>query len=61
MNAHGAKTLMRGASRRVTQYPDPHHGIATRALHDKLEADAAAVERGDLVPGHDVTFDPPVV
>ncbi len=60
-NAHGAKTLMRRASRRVTQYPDPHHGIATRALHDKLEADAAAVERGDLVPGHDVTFDPPVV
>jgi hypothetical protein len=60
-NAHGAKTLMRRASRRVKEYPDPHHGIATGALHDKLEADAAAVERGDLVPGHDVTFDPPVV
>ena len=60
-NAHGAKTLMRRASRRVKEYPDPHHGIATRALHDKLESDATAVERGDLVPGHDVTFDPPVV
>ena len=60
-NAHGAKTLMRRASRRVKEYPDPHHGIATLALHDKLEADAAAVERGDLVPGHDVTFDPPLV
>jgi len=27
-------------------------------LHDRLEADAAAVERGDLVPGPDVTFEP---
>jgi uncharacterized protein len=60
-NAHGAMTLMRRASRRVKEYPDGHHGIATQALHDKLEADAAAVERGDLVPGDDVTFDPPVV
>ena len=60
-NAHGAMTLMRRASRRVKEYPDGHHGIATLALHDKLEADAAAVERGDLVPGEDVTFDPPVV
>jgi hypothetical protein len=60
-NAHGAMTLLRRASRRVRQYPDGHLGIATGALHEKLEADAAAVERGDLVPGHDVTFDPPVV
>ena len=60
-NAHGAKTLMRRASRRVKGYPDGHHGIATQALHDKLEAHAAAVEQGDLVPGPDVTFDPPVV
>ena len=60
-NAHGAITLMRRASRRVKTYPEPHHGVATQALHDKLEADAAAVERGDLVPGEDVTFDPPIV
>ena len=60
-NAHGTKTLLRRASRRIKEYPDGHHGIATAALHDKLEADAAAVERGDLVPGDDVTFDPPVV
>ncbi len=60
-NAHGAMTLMRRASRRVKEYPDGHHAIATGALHDKLEADAAAVERGDLVPGEDVSFDPPVV
>ncbi|MDH4113080.1 MAG: DUF309 domain-containing protein [Actinomycetota bacterium] len=60
-NAHGAKTLLRRASRRVKQYPEGHHGIATGALHDKLEADAAAVEAGDMVPAEDVTFDPPVV
>jgi hypothetical protein len=45
----------------VKGYPDGHHGIATVALHTKLEADAAAVERGDLEPGETVTFDPPVV
>jgi hypothetical protein len=60
-NAHGTKTLLRRASGRLRRYPDGHHGIATNALHDKLEADAAAVERGDLVPGEDVTFDLPVV
>jgi hypothetical protein len=54
-------TLMRRASRRVKEYPDGHHGVATAALHDKLEADAAAVERGDLVPGEHVVVDPPVV
>jgi len=60
-NAHGAKTLMRRASRRVGSYPDGHLGVATTAVHDKLEADADAVERGDLVPGEGVIFDPPVV
>ena len=60
-NAHGAKTLLRRASRRVRAYPDGHHGIATAALYDNLEADAAAVERGDLVPGEDAVFDRPLV
>ncbi len=60
-NAHGTKTLLRRASRRVKRYPDGHHGIPTVALHARLEADAAAVERGDLVPGDDVIFDPPPV
>jgi hypothetical protein len=60
-NAHGAMVLMRRASRRVRRYPDGHRGVATQALHHKLEADAAAVERGDLVPGEDVAFDPPIV
>ena len=60
-NVHGTKTLLRRASRRIAQYPDGHHGIATVALHDKLEADAKAVDDGDLVPGEHVIFDPPVV
>ena len=60
-NAHGAKTLLRRASRRIGAYPDGHLGIATNALRDRLDADAASVERGELVPGADVVFDPPVV
>jgi uncharacterized protein len=60
-NAHGAVTLLRRAARRVGAYPDGHRGIATQALRDRLESDAAEVERGDLVPGADVAFDPPVL
>jgi len=30
-------------------------------LHDKLEADAALVEGGTLVPGEAAAFDPPDV
>jgi hypothetical protein len=60
-NAHGAITLLRRASGRVGRYPDGHRGIHTRALRDKLEADAARVERGALIPSEGVTFDPPDV
>jgi hypothetical protein len=60
-NPHGAITLLRRASSRVRAYPDGHLGIRTQALYDKLEADAARVERGALVPGEGVTFDPPEV
>ncbi len=60
-NAHGAVTLLRRASGRVRAYPDGHHGIHTQALYDKLEADAARVERGALVPGAHVRFHPPDV
>lgn len=60
-NAHGATTLLRRASGRVIAYPDGHRGVPTRSLHDRLEADAAAVESGDLVPGGDATFEPPPV
>lgn len=60
-NTHGTITLLRRASGRITAYPDGHRGVATQALHDRLEADAERVERGDLVPGETVTFDPPDV
>ena len=60
-NAHGTVTLLRRASRRVGAYPDGHRGIHTEALRDKLEADAARVDRGALVPGADAAFEPPDV
>jgi len=60
-NAHGTVTLLRRAARRVGGYPAPHRGVATDRLRSRLEDDAAAVERGDLVPGEDVRFDPPDV
>jgi uncharacterized protein len=60
-NAHGAITLLRRASGRVGAYPDGHRGIPTTALRDRLDADAAAVGAGDLVPGEDVALDPPPV
>lgn len=60
-NAHGAITLLRRAASRVGRYPDGHRGIHTLALRDRLEADAARVERGSLVPGPTAAFDPPDV
>lgn len=60
-NAHGAATLLRRGARRVRGYPDPHRGIGTAALAARLEADAAAVEDGSLVPGPDATVEPPPV
>jgi hypothetical protein len=60
-NAHGAVTLLRRAAGRVATFPDPHLDIATTALRERLEADALRVERGDLVPGEQATFDPPDV
>jgi uncharacterized protein len=60
-NAHGAVTLLRRASGRVAAYPDGHRGIPTVALHERLEADAAAVGAGERLPGEDVVVDPPPV
>lgn len=57
-NAHGASTLLRRGARRVRGYPDPHRGIATAALADRLDADADAVAAGEIVPGEDATVVP---
>jgi uncharacterized protein len=52
-NAHGAITLLRRASSRISKYPAGHHGIDTVAVSERAERDAAAVERGELQPGPD--------
>ena len=60
-NRHGAFTLLRRAAGRLRRYPASHLGVDTRAVTDRAEADAAAVERGDLEPGEDVAVSPPHV
>jgi len=50
-NAHGAIRLLHRAAGRIGGYPDPHRGIQTRTLAGAAEDLAAAVERGDVVPG----------
>ena len=60
-NAHGAITLLRRGARRVKAYPDGIRGIGTGRLAARLEADAAAVETGKLVPGPDAAVEPPEV
>jgi hypothetical protein len=60
-NAHGAVTLLGRAESRVGRYPDPHRGIETGALVERLRDDAERVASGDLVPGEDATLDPPPV
>jgi uncharacterized protein len=60
-NAHGAITLLRRASGRIGAYPEGHRGIPTATLHDRLEADAAAVDAGTLVPGENAAVVPPPV
>jgi uncharacterized protein len=60
-NAHGAKTLLRRAASRIGRYPAGHHGIDTPRVTARAEADAGAVERGELVPGPEALTEPPGV
>jgi hypothetical protein len=50
-NRHGAFTLLRRGAGRIARYPRGHLGIDTAAVSSRAEADAEAVERGDLEPG----------
>jgi uncharacterized protein len=59
-NRHGAFTLLRRAAGRVSRYPRGHLGVDTEAVSTRAEADADAVERGDLQPGSPPP-DPPLV
>ena len=52
-NVHGAQTLLRRAASRIGRYPNGHLGVDTRSVTERAEADALAVERGDIVPGPD--------
>ena len=58
-NAHGAVTLLRRAAGRISRYPAGHHGVDSRAVARRAEADAEAVERGELLPGPDALSRPP--
>lgn len=60
-NAHGAVTLLRRAASRIGRYPAGYLGIDGPGLAHRAEADAARIERGDLVPGEEVPLDPPTV
>jgi len=60
-NAHGAARLLRRGAGRVSAYPPGHRGIDTRGAATAAERLALAVERGEVVPGEDVTVAGPVV
>jgi hypothetical protein len=60
-NAHGASRLLRRGAGRVRAYPSGHRSIDTTKVADAAEALAGAVERGDVVPGEDAVFEPPIV
>lgn len=60
-NAHGAVRLLRRGAGRVGAYPKGHRGVDTERLAAAAEALAAAIERGEVAPGEDARFVPPVV
>jgi hypothetical protein len=60
-NRHGAFTLLRRGAGRVSRYARGHFGIDTEAVSSRAEADADAVERGDLQPGTGALPDAPRV
>ncbi len=57
-NAHGAATLLRRAAMRIAPYAEGRRDVPTKTLAARLEADASAVDRGDLVPGETATVAP---
>ena len=57
-NAHGAATLLRRAAMRIEPYEEGSRDVPTKSLAHRLEADADAVDLGDIVPGEAATVDP---
>lgn len=60
-NRHGAIRLLERAASRVAAYPAPHLGVDGAAVAEAASRLAAAVDRGEIVPGEDARFTPPVV
>jgi predicted metal-dependent hydrolase len=60
-NAHGAIQLLGRAAGRLRRYPPEHHGVRTKLVAERAETLAAAIERGDVEPGENAAFEPPVV
>ena len=60
-NAHGARTLWRRASSRISRYEDGHRGVHTVALSRLLDSEAERVEDGRLLPGRDAAYQHPVL
>jgi hypothetical protein len=60
-NAHGAVRLLRRAAGRIRAYPDGRRGVDTPRVAAAAEALADAIERGEVAPGGDARFEPPVV
>jgi predicted metal-dependent hydrolase len=59
-NAHGAVRLLRRGIGRIRAYPAGHLGVDTVRVARSAEAVAGGVERGEIVPGEQARFDPPV-
>lgn len=57
-NAHGAATLLRRAARRIAGYEAGTRGVPTTTLAERLDADADAVESGELGTGEGATMEP---
>jgi hypothetical protein len=60
-NAHGAVRLLGRAAERLRRYPSGHRGIDAQAVAAAAESLAAAIERGDVVPGEDAEYERPSV
>lgn len=60
-NPHGTMQLLRRAARRIARYPNGHFRVDTAGVSRKAEADAEAVERGEIEPGEKARFSAPRV
>jgi hypothetical protein len=58
-NAHGAVRLLRRAAGRLSLYPEGHRGVDTSGAAAVAEGLAEAVERGEVLPGPDASFERP--